>query len=171
MRFLKFEILSTFFILILGSILHFTYGWSNNNVLIGTFSAINESTWEHLKLIFFPMTITTLLGYFYLKKDYPNYLCAKVLGTFIGMLFIVVTFYTYTGIIGNNYAFIDISLFFLATFFGEYITCKKVKSNYTCNNSISILLLVLLVLCFIIFTFAPPEINLFLDPVTKTYGI
>lgn len=58
---LKLELFNTIFILISGVILHFTYEWSNNNQLIGTFSAINESTWEHLKLLFFPMFITTIL--------------------------------------------------------------------------------------------------------------
>ena len=52
---LIFEIISSIFIMILGTLLHFTFKWSNNNVLVGTFSAINESTWEHLKLIFFPI--------------------------------------------------------------------------------------------------------------------
>ena len=41
------------FAMILGSLLHFTYEWSNENSFVGSFSAINESTWEHLKLLFF----------------------------------------------------------------------------------------------------------------------
>ena len=61
---LIFEIVSTIFIMILGTLLHFTYKWSNNNVIVGTFSAINESTWEHLKLIFFPMLIILIIGLF-----------------------------------------------------------------------------------------------------------
>lgn len=42
------------FISILGVLLHFTYEWSGDNPAVGLFSAVNESTWEHLKLIFFP---------------------------------------------------------------------------------------------------------------------
>ena len=77
---LKFEIISTIFIMIVGTLLHFTFGWSNNNPLVGTFSAVNESTWEHLKLLFFPMLISTIIGFSYKGKVIPNYLCAKVLG-------------------------------------------------------------------------------------------
>ena len=171
MKLLKFEIFNTIFILILGSILHFTFEWSGNNVLVGTFSAVNESTWEHLKLIFFPMTITSIVGYFYFNRTNPNYLCSKVFATLLSMAFIVIAFYTYTGVIGTRFTFIDISLFFLATFLGEYITYKKVVSNCTCNTSVSIMILILLILCFILFTFTPPKINLFLDPITKTYSI
>ena len=60
----KFQIISTIFVIIFGTLLHFTYNWSNNNSLIGAFSAVNESTWEHLKLLFFPMLITIIIGYF-----------------------------------------------------------------------------------------------------------
>ena len=51
----KFEVFSIIFVFILGTLLHFAFEWSNQNALIGTFSAVNESTWEHLKLLFFPM--------------------------------------------------------------------------------------------------------------------
>lgn len=45
-KLLNFEIFSTIFTFILGTILHFSYNWSNNNILIGTFSAVNESIWN-----------------------------------------------------------------------------------------------------------------------------
>lgn len=54
---LIFEVISTIFIMILGVVLHFTFEWANNNILVGTFSPVNESIWEHLKLLFFPMWI------------------------------------------------------------------------------------------------------------------
>ena len=60
---LKFEIISTIFIMIVGTLLHFTFRWSNNNPLVGIFSAVNESVWEHLKLIFFPMLIVGIIDH------------------------------------------------------------------------------------------------------------
>lgn len=51
------------FISILGVLLHFTYEWSGDNPAIGLFSAVNESTWEHLKLIFFPMLLLTMIEF------------------------------------------------------------------------------------------------------------
>lgn len=165
---LMFEIVSTIFIIILGTLLHFTYEWSNNNVLVGTFSAINESTWEHLKLIFFPMLITLVIGYIYRGK---NYLCAKVLGIIVAILFTIIFFYTYTGIIGTNFAIIDISSFFIAVVLGQYVAYQKMQSKSFCNNLIAIIILLVLYLCFLIFTFSPPHIALFRDPITGIFGI
>ena len=168
---LIFEIVITIFIMILGTLLHFTYEWSNNNVLVGTFSAINESTWEHLKLIFFPMLITLVIGYIYIGKNIPNYLCAKVIGIIVAILFTIIFFYTYTGIIGTNFAIIDISSFFIAVALGQYVAYQKMQSKTSCNNLIAIIILFVLYLCFLIFTFSPPHIALFRDPITGMFGI
>jgi hypothetical protein len=170
-NFLKFEILSTIFVMIIGTLLHFTFEWSHNNLFIGSFSAVNESTWEHLKLAFFPMLLTTIVGYFYTQKEFPNYLCAKTQGILVALSFIVVFFYTYTGIIGTNFAILDIASFFVAVILGEYVSYKKIISKSYCSNSIALIILLILFLCFIIFTFYPPHIALFKDPVSNIFGI
>lgn len=164
-------IFSILFIFILGTILHFTYQWSDRNPFVGIFSAVNESTWEHLKLIFFPMLITTIIGYFYLGKDLNNFICAKTIGILSAMLFIVIFFYTYTGILGTNISIIDISLFYIATIVGEIISYRLISNNFKYNNKLAIITLILLLICFILFTFYPPNIGLFKDPITSMYGI
>lgn len=113
----KYQILSIFFTFILGTILHFTYKWSGENKIVGLFSAVNESTWEHLKLLYFPMLITTIIGLLYFRKDVPNLLCSKTIGIIVALSFTVVFFYTYTGVLGKNIASIDIASFFIATIF------------------------------------------------------
>ena len=60
-KIIRFQIFSVIFTWILGTILHFLYEWSGDNKIIASFSAVNESTWEHLKLVFFPMLITTIV--------------------------------------------------------------------------------------------------------------
>ena len=62
---LKYQIFSAFLAIILGTILHFTYDWSGNNAFVGALSSINESTWEHLKLVFYPMLITSIIRLFH----------------------------------------------------------------------------------------------------------
>jgi len=64
-KILKFQIFSAIFAIILGTILHFTYEWSGGNAFVGTFSSVNESTWEHLKLAFFPMLLTAIIRILY----------------------------------------------------------------------------------------------------------
>ena len=160
----KFQIFSIIFISILGVILHFTYEWSNNNVIVGIFSATNESTWEHLKLLFYPMLLTTIIGYFYLGKSTPSFLCAKTIGIIVAMCFTVVLFYTYTGILGTNVDFLNIAIFFIAVILGEFVGYRYMISNNPCNKKVAIITLIVLLLCFIIFTFFPPQIGLFENP-------
>ena len=167
----KFYIFSIIFTLILGTILHFAFQWSNSNLFVASFSAVNESTWEHLKLVYYPMIITIIIGYFYLENDGKRYLCSKTIGIISAMIFIIIFFYTYTGIIGTNYSFFNIAIFVLAVIFGEYVTYLIMKSKYICNLKISILILLAFLFCFILFTYFPPKLNLFKDPITNSYGI
>lgn len=163
-RIYNFQLFSFIFVSILGTLLHFTYEWSNSNQLVGLFSAVNESTWEHLKLIFFPMLITTIIGYFYIGKTAPNFLCSKTLGILTSILFTITFFYTYTGILGTNIDFINILTFFVGVLLGEYVAYKLMLSNFNCNKLFSIIVLIILLLCFIIFTYAPLQIGLFKIP-------
>ena len=166
---LCFEIISFFVISVLGVLFHFLYEWIGGS-FIGSFTAINESIWEHLKLLFFPTVLTIIIGSIYLK-DYKNYISVKTRGLFLGMAFIVVFYYTYTGIIGNRFAVLDIGSFFVAAFILELYTLKNIYSDKYYNNYLYSYILIITMTLFIIFTFSPPKINLFKDPVNNTYGI
>lgn len=170
-KFFKIHIINIIFTIILGTILHFTFGWSNKNLFVGAFSAINESTWEHLKLLFFPMLITTIFEYLYINKKPQNFLCARTIGILSAILFTTISFYTYTGILGTNYAIINILIFIISVIFGEYISYKIIISNSFCNNKIAIFTLIILFICFIFFTYFPPKIGLFKDPISNKYSI
>jgi hypothetical protein len=93
-----------------------------------------------------------------------------VQGILASISFVIIFFYTYTGILGTNFAILDIASFFVAVILGEYVSYKKIKSKSTCNNLISIIILLVLCLCFIFFTFYPPHIGLFKDPVSGMYS-
>ena len=173
-KILRFQIFSVIFTWILGTILHFLYEWSGDNKIIASFSAVNESTWEHLKLVFFPMLITTIIGFFVIGKDNKKFLCAKAIGIILAMSFIIVFFYTYTGIIGTNFAILDIGSFFVAVILGEYVAYKIMtneEDKLKCNKRIAVIGLICILLCFIIFTYLPPHIGLFKDPISNGYGI
>ncbi|MCI8655747.1 MAG: hypothetical protein HFJ48_07845 [Clostridia bacterium] len=167
----NYQIFSTIFVSILGTLLHFTYEFLDKNIFAALFSAVNESVWEHLKLLFFPMLITTIIGYFYLGKNTRNFLCSKLCGILASMVFIIIFFYTYTGIIGKSITVIDIASFFIAVILGEYLTYKLITSSFKCNNIIAIITIVVILICFITFTYYPPKIGIFKDPVTNQYGI
>lgn len=162
------QITAIIFTLITGILLHFTYEWSGNNQIVGTFSAVNESTWEHLKLIFFPMLIFAIFEGIKIYKDTNNYIEAKAIAIIFGIAFITIFFYTYTGIIGENFAVLDIGSFVVATILSEILAYRIMKrEGFSTNKTkiIAILIIVLLTISFMFFTFNPPSINYFKDPV------
>lgn len=112
----KYRILQFFVISILGVLLHFIYEWSGNNPVVGIFSAVNESVWEHLKLLFFPMLALTLVepaG----RKHPSNFIQARTIGILSGMIFIVAAFYTLWGVIGTMIEAANILIYFLGVIF------------------------------------------------------
>ena len=173
-KLLKIQVIITVISIILGTILHFTYNLSGGNNFIGTFSAVNESVWEHLKLAFFPMLILGIIEYFFVKNISNNYIEAKTIGIFLAISFIVVAFFTYTGILGVDILILDILIFITSIILGETISYKLMKRENESNNKTKVLagiILIFLLFSFIICTFNPPKVNLFRDPITKTYGI
>ena len=173
-KLIKVELIVILFCLILGTLLHFTYEWSGENLFIGSFSAVNESVWEHLKLVFYPMLIAAIVEYFFVKDVSNNYVEAKTIGIFTAICFIIVSFFTYSGIIGTSIIVIDILIFIISIILGEYVAYRLMKrenESTVTTESLSIIILVFLLLCFIIFTYLPPEVNLFRDVTTGVYGI
>ena len=171
---IKAQLIVILFSLILGTLLHFTYEWSGNNLFVGSFSAVNESIWEHLKLVFYPMLIAMIVEYFFIKENVNNYIEAKTIGIFTVISFIVITFFTYSGIIGTSIIVIDILIFIFSIILGECIAYKLMKrknESTVLSTSLSIIILIFFLLCFMIFTYLPLEVNLFRDITTGTYGI
>lgn len=161
----SYTIIGTIFVILLGTLSHFFFEWSNNNFLVGFFSPVNESIWEHMKLIFFPMLLYVLIVMPNLKKTYPCISSASLSGILLGTLLIPVIFYTYTGILGQNFLVLDIITFLLsvvAAFYTVYrlaVSCRA--QSYTLLLCAAVCLFMI---CFIVFTYFPPEISLFDDP-------
>lgn len=53
-RLFYWELAGALFTAALGTLLHFVYDWSGGWGAAAAFSAVNESTWEHMKLLFSP---------------------------------------------------------------------------------------------------------------------
>ena len=167
----NFQIFSAIFTFVLGTILHFLYKWTGENHIVALFSSLNESVWEHLKLAYFPMMLTILIGYFYLGHNSCNFLCSKTIGILVAMVAIVTFFYTYTGVLGKNIPVIDISSFYISTLIGEFIAYLLMINKYKCNNLIASIILIIIFISFIIFTYNTPNLGIFKDPITGQYGI
>ena len=89
------------FTAVMGTLLHFLYEWSGESAVAALISGVNESTWEHMKLLFFPMLGFALIQSRFFK-DTESFWSIKLKGSLIGLLLIPVIFYTYNGAIGKS---------------------------------------------------------------------
>ena len=172
-RTLFFELAGIVFIIIFGSILHFTFEWSGSQALVGVFSAVNESVWEHFKLGFWPAVVFALIEFKYLKKSTNNFLFAKTVGIYLIPVVIMVIFYSYTAILGESILVIDILSFVVAVIVGQLVSYRLLTWKTLPYNldRVSLIALILLGLAFVLFTFYPPQLPMFQDPITGEYGI
>ncbi len=155
-----------------GTLLHFLYDWTNKSIVVAPFSGVNESTWEHMKLLFFPMLLFAIVQSFFFK-DVKEFWCIKLYGTLLGLTLIPTIFYTYNGVFGQSPDWINIAIFFLSGALAYYFEYRLFESKTVkCQKPRRTLLALCLIgVLFVIFTFNPPEIALFRDPVSNLYGI
>lgn len=165
------------FIVIVGSLLHFTFDLSGGWRPLGILSAVNESVWEHLKLAFWPAVIWTIIEFLFVRRPAkdtsPNLILAKAVGAYIMPLLITAIFYSYTAFTGHSILAVDLSSFVIAVVIGQIVSCKlwcslRLPSVF---NSLGLAMLVIGAFLFAIFTFYPPAAGIFQDPVTGGYGI
>ena len=157
---------------LLGTLLHFLYEWTGGARWAAIISGVNESTFEHMKLLFWPMLVFALFQW-YFHSERGDFWCVKLRGMLLGLALIPVLFYTYNGVIGKSPDFVNIAIFFVAAaaaYIYESILFKR-ESLRLCSPAVSLILIVVIALAFVIFTFRTPRLNIFFDPLTATYGI
>ena len=158
------HVLGTIFTIVFGSILHFVYEWSGFHPLFGLIGAVNESVWEHLKLLYWPFLISLILELWIYGKDIPGFFASKARGIVCGMLFIVFVYYTYTGVVGKNLLLVDGMLFVIGAVVSFVVSYKNIK-NHSGNPKKSdfwgMAVLLTLTVMFCIYSFNPPNIGIF----------
>lgn len=125
-----------------------------------------------LKIAFMPSVLFMIIEYRALYKKTNNFFFAKALGIYTMVVIIPVIFYTYTIFIEHNLT-IDVLSFMFAIIVGQLVSYKMLTFKKLSKNLrlISMVALIILGLAFVIFTFYPPQIQLFQDPITGDYGI
>lgn len=167
----KVETTGAVFGVLAGSLLHFTYELSGRSKIVGVFSAVNESPWEHLKLYVFPiavyMVVEAAVG-----VRWRILLYAKLVQLVAGMLFIIAFFYTYTGALGIESVWVDVASFVVAMCLGYLLSYRLIaRGGSGLPASASAIGVAVVVLLVVLTTFAPPHLPLFRDHNTGHYGI
>ncbi len=154
-----------------GTLLHFLYDWYPSP-LTALFSGVNESTWEHMKLMFFPMLVFALVQrrFFLDRKDFW---CIKLRSMLTGLILIPVIFYTYNGVIGKSPDWVNIAIFFVSAAVAYIYETHLFRSDgVRCiSPGLSLLIICIMGIFFVLFTFITPNLAIFKDPLTGSFGI
>lgn len=170
---IRWELGGMLFVVVLGSFLHFMYELSGYWYPVGIFAAVNESVWEHLKLGFWPAVFCSLIEYPFLRDETQNVIMGRIICIVTIPLNIIILFYTYTFILGHNSFIMDITIFILSIIIGGLCSYRIMKSQIAFFrwNLLGIMVIIILAVLFGVFTFSPPHLSLFQDPLTAGYGI
>ena len=162
-------------IFFIGSLMHFLYDLSGKNIFVGLISAVNESVWEHSKMVLWPVICWWTI--YYMKNNKKNKIDRNkwFTGGLVALLTALITmpmiYYFYTEAFGIEILIIDISILFLAILFGQLLGLHVYKYSKGINASVSIRIFIVLILLFAIFTLYQPHLPIFKDSSTGQYGI
>lgn len=157
---------------IVGTLLHFLYDWTGGSTVAALFSAVNESIWEHMKLLFYPAAAFGLWEYLRWGRYRSDFWHVKLTGILTGLALIPVLYYTYTGVLGISANWFNVTIFFLAGGVMYYLETRLFRQEKGRKTPawVPIGILVLIAVAFTVLTFLPPDIPLFQDPRTGIAG-
>ena len=132
--------------------------------------------WEHLKLIVIPITFLGIL------LEIINFNDTKISSNFwynifksilLGILIVILGHYTFEFIFQKSFFAFDIALYVFAIITSSIYIYKQtyIKEDKKGRNALGIIFICLTILIFIVFTIIPPNLNIFKDPITNTFGI
>jgi len=164
-------IISIIVISILGTLLHFTYELSGNNKIVGLFSSVNESVWEHIKIAITPTIIWSLIDGFKYGHN-PNYFTAKLVCLLLLIIIIPLIYYLYKAITKKDITIINILSFYIAIIISQYLFYYILRLNPVSYiiKYLSVLGLFIFFGCYLLLTLLAIRIELFKNPINNKYG-
>ena len=168
----KSKIIGIFIIFGLCFLFHFMYSFSDNS-LFSILFPVNESIWEHMKLLFLPFVLYTFIEYFLLrKKERINNLYLQLfIIPIISIIIYLIIFIPIYSIIGEN-MFLSIGLLFIVICIQQFLSYKlSLIKSIIYQKAIGLIGIILILVLFAYLTYNPLYNELFLDKQENTYGI
>ena len=150
--------------ILLGCIFHFLYDFSEQNPFTALIAPVNESVWEHLKLLFFPIFISTIIQYYVIKPMPTAYFGSRLAGVWGGMSSIVILFYMYTAFLGSHLLLIDLLIFIFSILLSFYISARFYHAFWNIDYFTVFFSWRFSILLFFAFTCFPPNLTIFYPP-------
>lgn len=173
-KLMRWEIVGFLFVCAAGTLLHFIYRWSGENVIAAAFSAVNESTWEHMKLLLIPYFAFTMVQFTVFADPFRNYFSCKAASALLGLVTIPLLFYTVTGALGPVPDWVNVGIFYISaavTYAVSYCLLTRSALRGGWQQIAGFAVLWALLFLFVLFTYRTPRLPIFCDPVTGGYGI
>ena len=170
----KWEVIGLFVTLAAGNLLHFVYDWSGENPIAAAVSGVNESVWEHMKLLAVPWILWSAVEIFALRRSHLPVLTARAAGLLTGLLLIPLLYYGYTGATGVNLSLVDILIFQLAVLAAFGVSWFLLKRRWFFGMFRQIMgaaVLAGILALFVWWTYQTPQLPVFIDPVTQQRGM
>ena len=152
---------------------HNLYNWFPN-FLTASFFPVNESLFEHLKLMFTTQIIISLIIYLILKLKrikFSNYLLGLLVSTIVTISLFFLIYLPIYNRFGEN-LFLTMSIYLITLIIGNiifYLICKR-KHEFLLNL-ISLVIISIIAVILIYFTFNPLKNDFFFDSIEEIYGI
>ena len=152
---------------------HNIYNWFPN-FLTASFFPVNESLFEHLKLMFTTQIIISLIIYLILKLKkikFSNYLLGLLISTIVTISLFFLIYLPIYNRFGEN-LFLTMSIYLIALIIGNIIfyLISKRKHEFLLNL-ISLVIISIIAVILIYFTFNPLKNDFFFDSIEEIYGI
>lgn len=168
----KIKIINVVFLFLLSFLWHFMYDWFPNNIFALVFP-VNESIWEHMKIIYYCLLLGSVLEFYLCKKNnikINNFYIEAMVKSLLGVIFYLIIFIPLYLWLGES-MIISIGLMLVTYVFMEYIGYKILVSEELNINILPVIIIVLGCIMFVILTFYPLHNFLFFDEVKFGYGI
>ncbi len=168
----KIKILDVFLVFLLCFPLHFLYDFIPNS-LTSIFTPVNESIFEHMKLISTSFILYGIIDYILLKKysKFNNFLLQLFVVPVIAIILYLSIYLPIYNIIGENMVF-SIVLLFIIIIIEEIISYFILKFKYIkYQRIIGIIGIILMYVIFGYLTYKPIINYIFFDTKNNMYGI
>lgn len=160
-------------VFLMASFLHGIYEWSGRSVLGALVGAVNESVWEHLKIFAQAYLIWGAVELLWANPPMRQFVVAKTLGVCFLIISITIFFYTYTFFTKRAYLVLDIGASFIFVVLSQMLSMKLTQSSVKLSSyfPVAVMMLVLIFIMILCFSYYPPKIFLFRDNVTGGFGV
>jgi hypothetical protein len=170
---LQWALLGIVGVAVIATLWHFLFFLTGEFAVIGAIVPVNNSVWEHFKVILYPVLLFSLIEYRYIGYHANNYIIAKTVTIFLTLLLIGAVFYTYFYAVKEQIAAANIAIFIGALIIGQlagaWVMTNDPLPKYL--KYVAIAFIIALAIVLIVYTYNPFHTQISLDTAAKIFGL